>query len=248
MKRLLELFLPKKTVKETINADEHFVPVFGLDLEQYIKKGDLSGVHHLIRYIWALKVIPDLSVKNILDIACGAGYGSYLIAKEFPSVYIVGADYDQRAIENASKNYSLPNLEYKYGDGIRWDETIGNTVFDCVISFDTIEHVSHREIMMKSLVQHLNKSSSLLLFTPLVGSITSNLHPDWKYHKIEYSAASLYDFLKRYFNTIMRPDDNTLPHLDVFDRLNKNSSICYFLKMNPVLCKNPIIIENSYKP
>jgi len=246
MKRLLELFSRKKTVDKSSNLDEHFIPVFGLDLEQYIKRGDLSGVHHLIRYIWALRVLPDLPAMNIIDIACGAGYGSYLIAKGFPNVYVIGCDYDQGAIHYARKNYSLPNLEYKFGDGIRWKETIGNTIFDCIISFDTIEHVSHREILMQNFVEHLHKNGSLLFSTPCA-NIDTVLQPEWMYHKIEYSAASLYDFLRRYFNTILRPDDNTLPYRDIFDQLNKNTKVSYYLKMNPVLCRDPIVGANPYK-
>jgi hypothetical protein len=142
--------------------------------------------------------------------------------------------------------YSLSNLEYKFGDGIRWDETIGNAVFDCVINFDTIEHVSHREIMMQNLVEHLHKNGSLLFSTPC-GHMNTVFQPEWEHHKIEYSAASLYDFLKRYFNTILRPDDNTLPHREVFDKTNQNSSIGYLLRMNPVVCMDPIVIANPYK-
>lgn len=133
--------------KDSTSRDEHFIPAFGLDIEEYINKDDLAGVHHLIPYIWASKVIQDLSVRNVLDIACGAGYGSYLIAKACPEVHVVGADYDQQAIRQAQSTYLLPNLKYKCGDGERWEETIGNNVFNCIISFDTIEHVLHREII-----------------------------------------------------------------------------------------------------
>jgi len=245
MKRLLKFFSHKKTVDKTSKIDEHFIPVFGLDLEKYINKGDLSGVHHLIRYIWAIKVISDLSVSNVLDIACGAGYGSYLIAKEFPNISVKGCDYDHEAIQYARKEYSLPNLEYKIGDGVQWKETIGNRMFDCIISFDTIEHVLHREILMQNFVEHLHKSGALLFSTPCA-QVDTLLQPEWVHHKIEYSAASLYDFLKRYFNIILRPDDNTLPHRDIFVQLNENNNVSYYLKMNPLFCKEPIVIANPY--
>ncbi|HWR57942.1 MAG TPA: class I SAM-dependent methyltransferase [Thermodesulfovibrionales bacterium] len=247
MKKLLENILAKReSSSRSAVIDEHFVPQFGLDLNAYIEKGDVSGVHHLIRYIWALEVINDLQpVGNILDIACGSGYGSYLIAKHFPDVQVVGSDYDCLAIKNAAKRYFLPNLQYKIGDLTRWEETLGKTTFDCIVSFDTIEHVSHREIMMQSLVEHLQKNGALLLSTPC-GSPTTNLHPDWEHHKIEYSATSLYDFLRRYFSTILRPDDNSLPRRNVFDCLD-SKNIDYLLIMNPVLCRDPITITNPYR-
>jgi len=168
-------------------VDEHFAPNLGLDLESYIKIGDTSGVHHIIRYYWALKVIFDFHfVRSILDVACGAGYGSYLIAKKFQHIHVIGVDYDHEAIRYAQQNYSLSNLEFKFGDATRWKETIGKNRFDCIISFDTIEHINHREIMMQNLVEHLNNDGFLLLSTPS-GSINSNLNPAWEHHKIEYS-------------------------------------------------------------
>lgn len=226
-------------------VDEHFVPPMGLDLEMYIRAGDICGVHHLIRYLWALECIGDLNnPKTILDIACGSGYGSYLIAKNNPNIYVIGADYDSQSIKLAQKNYLLPNLEYKYGDVTLWDKTLGQSKFNCIMSFDTIEHVEHREIMMQNLVEHLQENGCLLFSTPCSHD-TNVLKPEWVFHKIEYSTASLYDFLKRYFNTICRHDDHSLPHSDVFEHL-KGTGIEYNLKMNPVLCKHPMKIANPY--
>lgn len=228
-----------------MSEDERFVPYAGLDLKPYLKVKDISAVHHLIRYIWALEVIADLnSLRNVLDIACGVGYGNYLIAKKFPNIFVTGVDYDPSAIKYAKQNYVLPNLEYKLGDPTRWEETIGSDKFDCIVSFDTIEHICHREIMMQNLIEHLHKSGSLLLSTPC-GQSTTILQPESKYHKIVYSSASLYDFLRRYFMIVIRPDDGSLPHLEVF-KLLEGSGVSYLLKMNPVLCKEPIIIPSVY--
>lgn len=224
--------------------DEHFVPINGLDLTPYIQANDIGGIHHLIRYKWALKVLADLHPRKILDVACGAGYGSYLFAHQFPNASIIGADYDAKAVELAQKEYSLPNLEYRVSDVMCWEDTIGATIFDCIVSFDTIEHVPHREIMMENLVHHLHKSGSLLLSTPS-GSLVNILHPEWQYHRIEYSAASLYDFLKRYFKTILRPDALLLPHADIFDETH-GTGADYLLWINPVICKHPVVFYNPY--
>jgi 2-polyprenyl-3-methyl-5-hydroxy-6-metoxy-1,4-benzoquinol methylase len=224
--------------------DEHFVPINGLDLAPYIQAHDIGAIHHLIRYKWALKVLIDFHPHNILDIACGSGYGSYMFAHQFPGATIIGADYDTKAIELAQQSYSLPNLQYKVGDVIDWEDTIGVTIFDCIVSFDTIEHVPHREIMLENLVHHLHINGSLLLSTPS-GSLVNNFHPEWQYHCIEYSAASLYDFLKRYFKTILRPDAMTLPHANIFDETH-GTGADYLLWMNPVICKHPVIFSNPY--
>lgn len=225
--------------------DEFFLPTDGLEISNYIKKKDVAAVHHLIRYQWAIKVLGDMGLQRpILDVAYGAGYGSFQIARKFPEIRVVGVDYDTNAIKLAQDTYVLKNLIFKNGDMQLWDDTIGKELFDVIISFDTIEHVSHREIMMESLISHLDNDVSLLMSTPC-GVNFNNLQPDWWAHKIEYSSRSLFDFLSRYFEEIIRPEDPNFPHIDVFDQL-KGSGINYLLQMNPVICKKPKKIKNPY--
>src|SRR5512135_2249037 len=97
--------------------DEHFDPINGLDLSGYIQNGDMAGVHHLIRYLWALEVVSGWKrVRGVLDVACGAGYGSYLLAQKFPKIQVLGVDYDSNAVDTANRSYQLPNLKYLWGD------------------------------------------------------------------------------------------------------------------------------------
>ena len=214
-------------------------------LEYYIEKEDIACVFTILRYRWAVDVIKDFqSINTILDVACGCGYGSFLLAKSFPSAQVIGADYDINAIKYAHKNYSLPNLEYVFGDVTLWQETLGPTVFDCINSFDTIEHVQHREIMMENLVRHLDAKGHLLLSTPCAKPYL-DLHPEWKCHYIRYNAIALYDFLKRYFTVVLRAEQADFPHLEVFDCL-KGTKLYPVWRLNPVICQSPVIVENPY--
>lgn len=130
-------------------------------------------------------------------------------------------------------------------DATRWAETIGPEAFDAIVSFDMLEHVVHREIMMEGLVRHLSPGGTLLLSTPC-GWNEPALQPEWTHHRIEYSSASLYDFIRRYFAVVVRPEDREFPHRDVFDLL-AGGPVTYFLKMNPVVCRGPIVVENPYR-
>ena len=230
-------------------VDEHFVPLDlagdPLDLGPALEAGDARSVHHLIRYAWAREVLCDgPPVRSILDVACGAGYGSCALAERFPGARVLGVDYDAGAVEIARGRYRLPNLEYRVGDGTRWDETIGEAAFDVVVSFDTLEHVAHREVFLENLVAHLRPDGRLLFSTPCGGDVV-DLTPAWEFHRIEHSAGSLYDFLRRYFRVVRRPDDGSLPRMDVFDRLH-GSGVEYLLRMNPLVCEGPIVVENPY--
>ncbi len=238
---------PLKELRKTRSrvVDEHFVPGRDDDLHDAIRTGDANAVHHLIRYEWAARCLVDWPVRTILDLATGSGYGAHELADRSPSTRVTGVDYDTDAIKRARARYSLPNLEYRAGDATCWTETIGPDTFDAIVSFDMIEHVVHREIMMEGVVRHLAPGGTLLLSTPC-GHLETVLRPEWVHHRIEYSAASLYDFLRRYFAVIVRPEDPEFPHRDVFDLLAEGP-VTYFLKMNPVVCRGPILIENPYR-
>jgi 2-polyprenyl-3-methyl-5-hydroxy-6-metoxy-1,4-benzoquinol methylase len=238
---------PLKSFKEkrSHNVDEHFVPSRGLTLADAIREGNESAVHHLIRYEWAAQCLGDSGAQSILDLATGSGYGAHELAVRLPTATITGVDYDVAAIQEARATYALRNLEYRVGDATRWDETIGPATFDAIVSFDMIEHVLHREVMLESLVHHLAPGGCLLLSTPC-GHLETVLQPLWVHHRIEYSLASLYDFLRRYFAVVVEPDDREFPRRDVFNVL-ADGPVTYFLKMNPVVCRGPIILENPYR-
>lgn len=221
--------------------DEHFVPEDGLTLEDYFEKREKTPVHHLIRYRWAEAVIANLNLSGpVLDVACGAGYGSYALATHFPDLDVVGADYDDKAVEFARDRYVAPNLRYVKLDVTRWPDEKQQQQFGCIVSFDTIEHIDHREAMMQNLVEHLSQEGALLLSTPVRSK--SILNPAWEHHKIEFSRRSLYDFLRRYFGEVMAPDFGTMPCKEVFEPLNRDS-VFYTLKMNPLVCRRPIRIK-----
>lgn len=226
-------------------VDEHFVPGKDATLLEAIRAGDANAVHHLVRYEWAARCVAEWGVRSLLDLATGSGYGAHDIAARVPSTKVIGVDYDADAVEQARGRYARPNLEYRFGDATRWGATIGAEVFDTILSFDMLEHVVHREIMMESLARHLRPGGALLLSTPC-GTAETVLQPEWVHHRIEYSAASLYDFLRRYFAVVVRPEDHAFPHRDVFDLLTQGP-VTYLLHMNPVVCREPIAVQNPYR-
>lgn len=219
-------------------VNEHLVPEHGVTFTDYLARGQRVAATHLIRYEWAMAVLArSQPIGRLLDVACGSGYGSHGIAQRFPATEVVGVDYDPDAVAFARGQHHAPNLSFSIGDVTRWEETLGDNRFDCVVSFDTIEHVGHREVMMQNVVEHLHPDGVLMLSTPVRPQ--NVLNPGWAHHKIEFSAWALHDFLRRYFQEVLAPDLGTLPCVTVFDEINRDE-IVYLLKMNPVVCRGPI--------
>jgi hypothetical protein len=98
---------------------------------------------------------------------------------------------------------------------------------------------------MEEIVHHLSPAGTLLLSTPC-GHDEPDLRPAWPAHKLEYAAANLFDFVSRYFRAIVRPESAEWPHREVFQEL-AGLGVDYLLRMNPVLCRDPIRVPNPYR-
>ena len=68
-------------------------------------------IEHWHRYHFASRFVAG---KRVLDLACGEGYGSALLARRAATV--VGVDVSQAAIDHARRTYpNLGNVEFKAG-------------------------------------------------------------------------------------------------------------------------------------
>ncbi len=227
-------------------VNEHFVPVSEKTIEHYLLAENTIGVHHLLRYEWAIRVLRDYEgLERILDIACGSGFGSAMVGRAFPNVEVIGMDHDPEAIEYALKHFNAQNVCYKSGDAQCLEELLEGIKFNCIICFETLEHLDHRELVLEAFVKLLKQDGWLLFSTPCEGDGPNKLQTEWEHHKIEYSAASLYDLLSRYFRVIKRPEDGSLPHVAIFHEL-RGSKTRYPLFMNPLLCTGPIAVRNPF--
>jgi 2-polyprenyl-3-methyl-5-hydroxy-6-metoxy-1,4-benzoquinol methylase len=227
-----------------IQPAEFFQPRFGFEIEPYLEREDKQGIHHLSRYNWARLVLQDYQPKYVLDIACGAGYGSYLLATGLPQAFVTGVDYDQKAVARARQRYTNQNLSFKLGNLVTWrfdanGESDHLGTYDAVVSFDTIEHLDHREIALMRLTENLSDNGIFLLSTPC-GHEETRLYPDQPHHKIEYSYHDLTKLLRRFFRTVHLPEEGTLPRLDFWVDVVNRGKLRYKNISNPVVCTGPI--------
>jgi len=118
-----------------------------------------SSSEHLHRYALACLLTED---KSVLDIACGEGYGSHLMAKK--AKYVGGVDLDNVTVQAAAKKYQAPNLEFKQGNAT--EIPYEDHVFDVVVSFETIEHHDKHTEMMHEIKRVLKPSGICIISTP----------------------------------------------------------------------------------
>jgi 2-polyprenyl-3-methyl-5-hydroxy-6-metoxy-1,4-benzoquinol methylase len=114
---------------------------------------------HFHRYVFASEWVGGLKV---LDAACGEGYGSALLATVAASV--TGVDVSPQAIEHARSRYSGNSLEYRVADCL--DLPFDDGTFDCVVSFETLEHLEAHDGLMKEFRRVLKPKGFLIISSP----------------------------------------------------------------------------------
>ncbi|MBR0672666.1 class I SAM-dependent methyltransferase [Neoroseomonas soli] len=92
---------------------------------------------HVGRYALAL---PFAAGRRVLDIACGEGYGSWLMAQA-GAASVRGIDVADDAVARARATFSDPRISFDTGQGETLAETFPEASFDLVVSIETIEHV-----------------------------------------------------------------------------------------------------------
>ncbi len=118
-------------------------------------QGDQLSYH----YELALRHVPPGS--RVLDVACGVGFGTRLLAERCGTV--VGLDRDAESVARARAADGAHTSDYVVGDATRLPFADG--AFDTVVSFETIEHVPHLPFL-DEIRRVLAPGGLLLLSTP----------------------------------------------------------------------------------
>jgi SAM-dependent methyltransferase len=131
---------------------------------------------HWHRYHFAA---PLVAGRETLDIACGVGYGSALLARRASKV--VGADLSQSAIDSARASYvGVANLEFTQADCASLP--FADESFDAVVSFETIEHIREQERFVDEVRRVLRPDGLFLISSPNKLEYTDRLGHTNEYH------------------------------------------------------------------
>ena len=165
--------------------------------ERYIPEvnGEIQ-FEHLNRYFSCLDIV---SGKEVLDIACGEGYGSRILAKVAMSV--IGVDIDPEAITHARVKYQFQeNLTFL--EGTCSAIPLADKSVDIVTSFETIEHHDQHDEMMQEISRVLRDDGLMIISSPnrLVYSDQSNYSNPFHVKELYYQ--EFVDLLRKYFQSI----------------------------------------------
>jgi len=145
--------MPLETLPQhySLSADgERFLPWVG---------DDWTGYEHIHRYLLAGHYVHN---KRVVDVACGEGYGTALLATVASSV--IGIDINEATVAHATAHHQRPNTTFMQGRAENLPVPLASV--DVVVSFETLEHFTEHEQFMHAVKSALTDAGILLLSTP----------------------------------------------------------------------------------
>ena len=159
-------------------------------IPEYHKGTEVYG-EHVARYAAVDDIVKG---KTVLDIACGSGYGTKMIAKNAKKV--TGVDVLEDSIKYARENYNNKNIDYFVGDAEKLP--LKDRSVDVVVSFETIEHVKGYIKFMEEIKRVLKEGGLLILSTPNELEFAEGNH----FHLHEFEHDELLKLVKKYFKNV----------------------------------------------
>ena len=145
-----------------------------------------SNMLDQMRYIHSIEYAKD---KKVVDIACGVGWGTFLLSKTAKEV--IGVDLSEIAIDTAKKYYNSHNINYICN--YLQNSEIEDSEIDLITSFETIEHIEEPKLLINEYHRILKRDGFLLLSTPNGVTFKNSLldKPFNPFHVEEYDKESL---------------------------------------------------------
>lgn len=142
---------------------------------------------HQQRYEFAIDRIDGNMM--IADMACGVGYGTWLMSKK--ASFVVGVDISELALEHANENFIESNIKFVHGNEYKYLNK-----FDVVVSFETIEHMDEKDgdEFLQKIRKSLKSDGRLIMSTPI--NKTDKKHNVSEFHVREYDDVEFPEKLK----------------------------------------------------
>lgn len=147
---------------------------------------------HMHRYVFARGLVAGL---DVLDAACGEGYGSALLATAARSV--TGVDLSESAVAHARSRYASDNLKFLVSDCryLPFDDGI----YDCIVSFETLEHLEDHPGLMREFRRVLKPQGFLLISSPDRAIYTDKQQNQNEFHVRELYRDELESLIRTYY-------------------------------------------------
>ncbi|MSO23214.1 MAG: methyltransferase domain-containing protein [Acidobacteria bacterium] len=147
---------------------------------------------HLCRYHFARPLVEG---RYALDVGCGTGYGTAVLARSARRVLAV--DVSAESVAFAKENYSAPNLDFLISDCRQIP--LGAETVDVAVCFEVIEHLAEQKMLLEEMRRVLRPDGLLIISTPNRIYYTEERKEINPFHVREFDFDEFLAFLKGTF-------------------------------------------------
>jgi 2-polyprenyl-3-methyl-5-hydroxy-6-metoxy-1,4-benzoquinol methylase len=151
---------------------------------------------HLAVYRW---IAARCAGRRVVDMACGEGYGSAVLAEG--GAYVTGVDANPDAHEHAHLRYQRANLSFERALIEEWDR---GAPWDAIVFLQTVEHVHDAGALLERFAGLLAPGGAAYISTPnrltLAPAGAQKSGNPW--HVREYTPAEYHELLAPRFSHV----------------------------------------------
>ncbi|HET9476074.1 MAG TPA: methyltransferase domain-containing protein [Dehalococcoidia bacterium] len=155
---------------QIVDEGERMVPDIHHDAVVYAE--------HIVRYLFASRLVEG---KQVLDVASGSGYGSDIL-KAAGASQVIGLDRSEEAVRYGAVRHASTKPDYLTADAEHLP--LADSVFDVVVSFETIEHLPDPLQFLREIKRVLTPGGLFIVSTPNRGVFIEG-NP-WHLHEFTY--------------------------------------------------------------
>jgi SAM-dependent methyltransferase len=110
------------------------------------------------RYGYAIRCLKKAGANTVLDMACGLGYGTWMLDRA--GFTVEGVELSEDALEVARARY--PWLKFHQGDILKFE----HAAVDGIVATEILEHIEDARGFLKRMSEMLNPGGVLIITTP----------------------------------------------------------------------------------
>jgi 2-polyprenyl-3-methyl-5-hydroxy-6-metoxy-1,4-benzoquinol methylase len=150
--------------------------------------------NHIVRYQFVQEILKDIKCEQILDVACGVGYGTYFL-KDKPLKRVVGVDISDVALNIARSKYADNKIVYLKDNAEQLGLLASFGQFSALVSFETLEHLKNPKQFIDRCYSLIETGGKMLISSPnkLVSSPSGKV--DWEFHEKEYTPEEFFNII-----------------------------------------------------
>lgn len=195
---------------------------------------EANFVNHIKAYRFASQFCSN---KRILDVGCGTGYGTSLLAHSAASA--VGIDISRQAIRYARKRYLGTNVKFLQMNA----ESLAfpDCSFDFIVSSENFEHLHDQRANLREMSRVLKDDGMLLLATP---NHEMFLGINTPYHTHEFLYEEFLQLVQEFFGECLISENLLDPPTEEGRRMKQErqerNAIGVKLSRDPILWGKPV--------